>query len=236
MTDLLNALVALSNFVIVPAVAYGSQLAIGALGVTLVYGILRFSNFAHGDTMAFGTAITIFGTWALQSAGIGLGPLPTALLALPLGIAGCAALVLLTDRAVYRFYREVRAKPVILVIVSIGVMFIMNGVVRFIIGPDDQNFADGARFLISARDFKAWSGLDEGLAIRSSQALTVVTAIIVVAVLFWFLGYTRTGKSMRAYSDKEDLALLSGIDPEKVVRVTWLIVAALAKIGSSSWK
>ena len=231
MTDLLNALVALSNFVIVPAVAYGSQLAIGALGVTLVYGILRFSNFAHGDTMAFGTAITIFGTWALQSAGIGLGPLPTALLALPLGIAGCAALVLLTDRAVYRFYREVRAKPVILVIVSIGVMFIMNGVVRFIIGPDDQNFADGARFLISARDFKAWSGLDEGLAIRSSQALTVVTAIIVVAVLFWFLGYTRTGKSMRAYSDNEDLALLSGIDPEKVVRVTWLIVAALATVA-----
>ncbi len=52
MHDILNAFVLLSNFVIVPAAAYGSQLALGALGVTLVYGILRFSNFAHGDTMA----------------------------------------------------------------------------------------------------------------------------------------------------------------------------------------
>ncbi|MDA9224884.1 branched-chain amino acid ABC transporter permease, partial [Tateyamaria sp.] len=57
--DLLNALVALSNFVLIPAIAYGSQLALGALGVTLIYGILRFSNFAHGDTMAFGTMVTV---------------------------------------------------------------------------------------------------------------------------------------------------------------------------------
>ncbi|MEL0086415.1 MAG: branched-chain amino acid ABC transporter permease, partial [Paracoccaceae bacterium] len=53
--ELLNGIIVLANFVIIPAVAYGSQLALGALGVTLVYGILRFSNFAHGDTMAFGT-------------------------------------------------------------------------------------------------------------------------------------------------------------------------------------
>ena len=229
--DLLNALVALANFVIVPALAYGAQLSLGALGVTLVYGILRFSNFAHGDTMAFGTMVTVLLTWALQAAGVTLGPLPTALLALPVGIAACAALVLLTDRVVYRFYRRVRAKPVILVIVSIGVMFVLNGVVRIIIGPDDQYFADGARFLITARDFKEWSGLEEGLAIRASQALTLVTAVIVVALLFWFLNRTRTGKSMRAYSDNEDLALLSGINPERVVLVTWLIVAALATVA-----
>ncbi|MBU0862314.1 MAG: hypothetical protein KKI16_10125, partial [Alphaproteobacteria bacterium] len=59
--EFLNGLVFLTNFVIVPALAYGAQLAIGALGVTLVYAILRFSNFAHGDTMAFGTAVTIKG-------------------------------------------------------------------------------------------------------------------------------------------------------------------------------
>ena len=92
--DFLNALVALANYVLIPGIAYGSQLAIGALGVTLVYGILRFSNFAHGDTMAFGTMITILVTWWMQSAGISLGPLPTALLALPFGILGCIALVL----------------------------------------------------------------------------------------------------------------------------------------------
>lgn len=229
--DLLNAIVALSNYVIVPAVAYGAQLALGALGVTLIYGILRFSNFAHGDTMAFGTMVTILFTWWLQSMGLSLGPLPTALLAIPFGIAGTALLVLATDRVVYRFYRRQKAKPVILVIVSIGVMFVYNGITRIILGPDDRNFADGERFIISARTFRDLTGLDEGLAIRATQGITVVTAVIVVALLFWFLNRTRTGKSMRAYSDNEDLALLSGISPEKVERVTWLIVAALITVA-----
>ena len=231
--DWLNALVALSNFVFVPALAYGAQLALGALGVTLVYSILRFSNFAHGDTMAFGTMCVILVTWLFQSWGISLGPLPTALLALPFGIVLCMAMVLATDRVVYRFYREQKAKPVVLVIVSMGVMFVTNGLVRFIIGPDDQRFADGERFVISARDFKEMTGLNEGLAIKTGQALTVVVAIIAVAWLFWFLNKTRTGKSMRAYSDNEDLALLSGINPERVVMVTWLIVAGLATLAGT---
>ena len=229
--DLLNAFIVLANFVLIPAIAYGSQLALGALGVTMIYGILRFSNFAHGDTMAFGAMVTILVTWWMQSIGITFGPLPTALLALPFGLLGCAALVLFTDRVVYRFYREKKAKPVILVIVSMGVMFIMNGLVRFIIGPNDQRFADGERFIISVREFKQLTGLREGLAIKTTQGLTVVTAFIVVVILFWFLNRTRTGKSMRAYSDNEDLALLSGINPERVVMVTWLIVAALATIA-----
>ena len=231
--DLLNAFVALANFVLIPGLAYGSQLALGALGVTLVYGILRFSNFAHGDTMAFGTMAVILITWWFQSIGIHLGPLPTALLALPFGIAITAAVMIFTDRTVYRFYRKKKSDPVILVMVSLGVMFIMNGVVRFIIGPDDQSFADGERFLISARTFKQMTGLQEALAIRTSTAITVVTAVLVVAALFWFLNKTRTGKSMRAFSDNEDLALLSGINPERVVMVTWLIVAALTTIAGT---
>ncbi len=229
--DILNAIVALSNFVVIPALAYGAQLALGALGVTLIYGILRFSNFAHGDTMAFGAMATILLTWWLQSLGVSFGALPTALLALPFGIAVTALFVLGTDKVVYQFYREKKVKPVVLVIVSMGVMFMMNGIVRFIIGPDDQNFADGARFIITARDFKEMTGLDEGLAFKTTQGITIVTAIIVVALMFWFLNRTRTGKSMRAYSDNEDLALLSGINPERVVMITWIIVAALATIA-----
>jgi len=231
MIDFLNALVALSNFVLIPAIAYGSQLALGALGVTLIYGILRFSNFAHGDTMAFGTMATILITWGFQSLGISAGPLPTALLALPFGIICCALFVLATDRSIYRFYRNQKAKPIIFVMVSLGVMFIMNGLVRFIIGPNDQRFSDGERFIISVREFKALTGLKEGLAIKTTQGLTVVTAVIVVVLLFYFLNRTRTGKSMRAYSDNEDLALLSGINPERVVLVTWLIVAAIATVA-----
>ncbi|MEM0936605.1 MAG: branched-chain amino acid ABC transporter permease [Pseudomonadota bacterium] len=229
--DFLNSFIVFANFVLIPATSYGAQLALGALGVTLIYGILRFSNFAHGDTMAFGAMATILFTWGFQALGISLGPLPTALLALPFGIAVCALLLLGTDRVVYRFYRAQKAKPVILVIVSMGVMFVLNGLVRFIIGVDDQRFSDGERFIISARTFREMTGLDEGLAFRTSQGLTIVVAAIAVALLFWFLNKTRTGKSMRAFSDNEDLALLSGINPERVVMVAWLITAALATIA-----
>ena len=229
--ELLNALVTLANFVLIPGLAYGAQLALGALGVTLVYAILRFSNFAHGDTMAFGTMATILVTWAFTGAGITFGPLPTALLALPVGIAATAVLLLGTDRVIYRFYRRQKAAPVVFVIVSLGVTFVMNGLVRFLIGVDDIRFADGARFIVRAREFQEMTGLDEGLAFRTTQGITLVVAAIAVALLFWFLNRTRTGKAMRAYSDNEDLALLSGIDPERVVRITWLIVAALATIA-----
>jgi branched-chain amino acid transport system permease protein len=231
--DFLNALVVLANFVVIPGIAYGSQLALGALGVTLVYGVLRFSNFAHGDTMAFGTMVVVLVTWWMQSVGISFGPLPTALLALPFGIAATAVLMIGTDRMVYRFYRQKKAEPVVYLIVSLGVMFIMAGLVRFIIGPNDQSFSDGERFIIKVRDFKQMTGLDEGLAIKTTQGITVVTAVVVVAVLFWFLNNTRTGKSMRAFSDNEDLALLSGINPERVVLYTWLIVAVLATFAGT---
>ena len=81
--EILNAIVLWANFVGVPALAYGSQLALGALGVTLVYSILRFSNFAHGEIMSFGTMVAILVMWAFQAGGIGIAPLPTVLLALP---------------------------------------------------------------------------------------------------------------------------------------------------------
>jgi branched-chain amino acid transport system permease protein len=231
MQDMLNALVLLANFVLIPAATYGSQLALGALGVTLIYGILRFSNFAHGDTMAFGTMVTILLTWGLQSQGVSLGPLPTALLALPVAIVITAGFVLATDRLVYRFHRKKRSAPVFFLIASIGVMFVLNGIVRIVIGPGDQRFDDGERFIISAFDFRDMTGLAEGLTLRTAQLITMVTAVIVVVALFWFLNKTRSGKSMRAYSDNENLALLSGINPDRVVLMAWLISATLATLA-----
>ena len=233
MTDILNALVLLSNFVLIPALSYGSQLALGALGVTLVYGVLRFSNFAHGDTMAFGAMVTILATWWLQANGVGIAPLPTALLGLPFGIAATAVLCVVVDKAVYKYYRRHTRPPVVFVIASVGVMFMIHGIVRFIIGPDDRHFADGERFIIRARDFKEMTGLSEGLTIKASQGLTIVIAVLLVIALFWFLQKTRTGKAMRAFSDNEDLALLSGIDPDRVVMITWVMVAALATIAGT---
>lgn len=231
--DILNAIVAFLNFIVVPGLAYGSQLALGALGVTLIFGVLRFSNFAHGDTMAFGTAFVILFTWWFQSMGITGGPLPTALLALPFGIVITIAMVLGTDRMVYRFYRRQKAKPIIAVMVSVGVMFVMNGLVRMIIGTSEQNFADGARMALAPQDFKAWTGLAEPLAVKTTAVVSVVVALICVALLFWFLQKTRTGKSMRAYSDNEDLALLSGINPDRVVMITWIIAGTLACVAGT---
>ena len=231
--DLLNALVTFLNFVFIPASAYGAQLALGALGVTLIYGILRFSNCAHGDTMAFGTAMVILLTWGLQALGITLGPLPTALLALPPAIALTAALALLTDRWVYHHYRRIKAAPIVVVMASVGVMFVMNGLTRIVIGVGEINFADGARFVVTVPQFREMTGLTEGLSLRTTQAITLVIAALSVWALFVFLNRTRAGKAMRAYADNEDLALLSGIDPDRVVRLTWIIAIALAVMAGT---
>ena len=166
MEILLNALVLFANFVLIPALAYGAQLALGALGVTLIYGILRFSNFAHGDMMAFGTMLTILVTWGLQALGHRHRP-----------AADRAA------RAARRHPRRHRARAAdrplglpllppaaqragIFVMASVGVMFVFNGLTRFVIGTDEQRFDDGERFLIRVGDFRELTGLDEGLAIR----------------------------------------------------------------------
>ena len=231
MVDFLNALVLLGNFVLVPGLAYGSQLALGSLGVTLIYGILRFSNLAHGETMAFGAMITILVTYVLQANGVSIHPLPTALLAIPIGIVGAVLLCLAIDRLVYRYYRRQRSASSIYLIVSIGVMLITGGLIRFIVGPGDRKFTDGERFIIKARAFKEMTGLNEGLAIKTTQGVTVIAAFVVVALVFWFLNKTRTGKAMRAFSDNEDLALLSGINPDRVVMIAWIMTGALATIA-----
>ncbi|MFZ9003729.1 MAG: ABC transporter permease subunit, partial [Robiginitalea sp.] len=149
------------------------------------------------------------------------------------GIFAAIILCLVTDRLVYRYYRRQKASGVIYLIVSVGVMFVYNGLIRFVIGPRDQVFADGQRFIMKAREFKQMTGLNEGLAIKTTQAVTVVTAIVTVAAVFWFLNRTRTGKSMRAFSDNEDLALLSGINPDRVVMIAWIMTAVLATIAGT---
>ena len=229
--DFINAIILLLNYIIVPALSYGSQLALGAIFVTLIYGILRFANFATGDMMSFGTMFAVLLTWYFQSLRISLGVLPTALLAIPFAIIMMILYMLIIDKLVFKYYRIKKSPPVQLAMVSIGVLFVTQAIVRIIIGPFDRRFFDGERFILKANEFKEMTGLNEGLTIKSTQVLTIVVTIIVVSILFWFLNKTKTGKSMRAYSDNEDLALLSGIDPNKVVMITWMIAGVLATIG-----
>jgi len=233
MIDILNAIVVLLNYIIIPGLTYGSQLALGALGVSFIYAILRFANFSHGEFMSFGAMITILITWIFQSYGITLGFLPTALLAIPFAIIATILLNLATNRIVFRYYRIKKSAPVVIAMASIGVMFVINAIVRIIIGPNDIKFFDGQKFIIKAKQFKVMTGLNEGLAIKSTQVITILVTIILLSFTFWFLQKTKTGKSMRAFSDNEDLALLSGINPERVVFITWMIVGTLACVAGA---
>ncbi|MDC1386922.1 branched-chain amino acid ABC transporter permease [Candidatus Thioglobus sp.] len=231
--DIINAFALLTNFVILPALSYGSQLALGALAVTLVYSVLRFSNFAQGDSMAFGTMIVILLTGFMISRGWTVSGIPTALLAIPIAIIFTSMYLLTMDRLIYRHYRKIKAKSITIVMSSIGVMFVTGGIVRFVLGATAQKFEDGERFIFSVREFKAYTGLEQGIAFKTSQFLTITIAFLLVAFVFYFLQKTKTGKAMRAYSDNKELALLSGIDPDKMVQITWLLVAALTTIAGA---
>tara|TARA_A100000164_G_scaffold195041_1_gene172984 strand:- start:959 stop:1972 length:1014 start_codon:yes stop_codon:yes gene_type:complete len=231
--DFFNAIVVLLNFLIIPGITYGSQLALGALGVTFVYAILRFANFAHGEIMSFGAMITILLTWFLQSQNINLGILPTALIALPIGVLATITLCVISDKFVFQYYRYQKSVPVVLAMVSIGVMFVINAIIRIIIGTETIKFSDGQKFIMKAKQFKVMTGLNEGLALKSSQVITILITIALLSFTFWFLQKTKTGKSMRAFSDNEDLALLSGINPDRVVFITWVIVGVLACVAGS---
>ena len=231
--DFLNGITLILNYIFIPGLTYGSQLALGALGITIVYSVLRFSNFAHGEFMSFGAMSAILLSWLFMSFEINIHPLPTAIMVLPIAVLLTITYCLIVDRLVFKFYRQQNSKSVINLIVSIGVMFFTGGLIRFIVGPGDRNFFDGERFFLKARTFKNITGLNEGLTLKTTQGVTIILSVLLVIILFWFLNKTKTGKSMRAYSDNKELALLSGINPEKVVLITWIITGTLACVAGT---
>ncbi len=231
--DFLNGITLIANYIVIPGLTYGSQLALGALGITIIYSVLRFSNFAHGEFMSFGAMNSILLSWLFISLGVTLHPLPTAIIVLPIAIVFTISYCIIIDKFIFKFYRKQNSKSVINLIVSIGVMFFTGGLIRFIVGPGDKNFFDGERFILKARTFKNITGLNEGLTLKTTQGITIILSVLLVILLFWFLNKTKTGKSMRAYSDNKELALLSGINPEKVVLITWIITGTLACVAGT---
>ena len=231
--DFLNGITLIANYIVIPGLTYGSQLALGALGITIIYSVLRFSNFAHGEFMSFGAMSSIILSWLFISLGFNFYPFPTAIIVLPISIVLTISYCIIIDKVIFKFYRKQNSKSVINLIVSIGVMFFTGGLIRFIVGPGDKNFFDGERFILKARTFKNMTGLNEGLALKTTQGITIILSVLLVILLFWFLNKTKTGKSMRAYSDNKELALLSGINPEKVVLITWIITGTLACVAGT---
>jgi branched-chain amino acid transport system permease protein len=199
------------NFYLIPGLALGSIYALGAIGISMIFGILRFAHFAHGDVMTLGAYATLTAVWAL-----GLHPL----LALPVGIAFAILAALLVDRV---FYRPLRELPTIYtVIASFGVALIFRSSIQLIWGSQNEVFIQGVQKPLVLFDL-----------FRVSLLHVESIAIIVLAAvaLHYFLSRTRTGRSMRAVSDNAELARVAGLDTEKVVRSTWIIGASLAAIA-----
>lgn len=199
------------NLYLIPALAIGSVYALGAVGISMIFGILRFAHFAHGDLMTLGA----YGVLAALAI-IPIQPL----LLLPFGIALAIAAALLVDKV---FYKPLRQLPTIYTVISsFGVALIFRSMLQLFWGSENQVFVAGVRQpLVLFETFR--------ISVLHAEAI-VMTAVIAV-VLHYFLSQTRTGRSMRAVADDAELAAVSGIDTEKIVRWTWIIGAALAAVA-----
>lgn len=194
------------NLYIIPGVILGGIYAIGAIGVTMVFGVLRFAHLAHGDLSTFGAFVCLALVWAL-----GLSPW----LGLPLAMILSAGVAILLDRL---FYDYLRNRPAILtVMASLGVALMIRSVVQVFWGTDTESYIRG---LVRSQDYF-------GFKLKAREIWTIVSVIAIVISLEAFLRKTRWGKAMRAMSDNPDLARLSGIDVRFVRALTWGIVGAL---------
>jgi len=191
-------------------VVLGSILTLGAIGVSLIYGILRFAHFAHGDLMTLGAYFAF-------SLVVGLG-FPVWASA-PFAIVGAALAAIAIDQTVYRRLRK--SPPIILLISSFGIAIALRSIVQLIWGPHNQVYVSGIQMPYRFGD----------LVIKPDHVWIVAGAVILVVALHLFLTRTKMGKAMRAMSDNMDLALVSGIPSERVIMVTWAVGGGLAAVA-----
>ena len=192
---------------IIYGIVLGSIIALGAIGVSLIFGILRFAHFAHGDLMTLGAYFALTGV-----AGMSMPMFA----AFGLALVATGAVAVGIDRALYS--RLQRVSPIILLISSVGVALMLRSLIQMVWGPDNAVYEPGIS--------QPW--ILGGLRIQPTQVMIVAGAAGLMLALHLFLQKTRFGKAMRAMSDNPDLARLSGIDTEKVVILTWVIAGVLA--------
>lgn len=221
----------------------GSMIALGAIGITLIYSILRFAHIAHGDYMTLGAYVTLFLlTVALPTLGIdgaGFGPFTFGyplLIALPITVAVCCAIAVAIDNSVYDRLRERGTGLVTLSMVSLGIAIAVRGAIQILWGTEPQRLP---------RTSKPFYHIDLELALPGGGALPFdmrippdniflgLSAIALVGALYLFLNHTRTGKAMRATSDNIDLARVTGINTTRIIQWTWVIAAAYAAIAGT---
>ena len=208
-------------------IVLGCIISLGAIGITLVYGIVRMANFAHGEFMTAGAYIALlFVSVILPWLGVPdttFGPLSFGwrmLIAFPISMAAVAFIGIFFDRLLYKKLRLKNSNAVILAMSSLGVSFIIRMIILIITGPDYRFYRPGI--------MRPALQLPFGIKIRPDQIFIVALVVVLVLLLHLFLQRTRMGKAMRATADNTELALVSGIDTEGIVMWTWGIGGGLA--------
>ncbi|HEX15539.1 MAG: branched-chain amino acid ABC transporter permease [Deltaproteobacteria bacterium] len=211
-------------------IVLGSIIALGAIGLTLVYGILRFANFAHGELMTAGAYVALFfvGT-LLPRLGIPNDPLSPfsfgwrMVVAFPLAMAAVAAVAVLLDRVLYRKLRQKGSTAVMMAMSALGASLILRMIVLILWGGDYRSFFPGV--------LRPAVELPLGIKVRPDQILILAVATVLVVLLHLFLHHTKIGKAMRATADNMELARISGIRTERIIVWTWVIGGCLAAAG-----
>lgn len=200
---------------IVNGIAVGSIIALAAVGLTLTYGILRLSNFAHGDFLTLSAYLTLL----LNTSGINIW------LSMILATAGTVAAMLLSEKLLWARMRSIRATSTTLIIISIGLaLFLRNGII-FFWGGQNQNY-----------NLPVTTALDVfGIRIPQNQLLVLGLAVVAILALHYLLQNTKIGKAMRAVADDLDLARVSGINVEQVILWTWVIAGIFTSLGGSMY-
>ena len=201
---------------------FGSIIVLGSIGLSLVYSIADFANFAHGDTMTVGAYAALVTFGAVGGLGGAVLGLPYGFfLALVAGIAAAAAVAVATERLVYE---PLDTDSIGLLITSIGIAFVYRGVLQIGFGADFTRF--GVRPLRPIESL-----LPYGVRVTLHDVAIVASAVVLVAGLHVLLQYTDLGRKMRAMADNPDLARVSGIRTRRVKLWTWVIGAGLAGAG-----
>lgn len=200
---------------IVNGIAVGSIIALAAVGLTLTYGILRLSNFAHGDFLTLGAYLTLL----VNTIGVNIW------LSMILAAAGTVAAMLLAEKLLWSRMRSLRATSTTLIIISIGLaLFLRNGII-FLWGGKNQNYN-----LPVTPALDIW-----GLKVPQNQLLVLGLAVLAILGLHYLLQNTKIGKAMRAVADDLDLARVSGINVDRVIFWTWLIAGTFTSLGGSMY-
>ena len=198
---------------LINGISLGSVYAIIALGYTMVYGIARMLNFAHGDIIMVG-GFTVFTIVTTMGGSPVVGILAS--------VVVCTVLGVTIERVAYRLLRD--ASPLAVLITAIGVSYLLQNVALLIFGSNARQFTS----VITVPALKLAGGK---LSISSVTIVTILSCIVIMAALMTFINKTKMGQAMLAVSEDRGAATLMGINVNRTISVTFAIGSALAAVA-----